>query len=133
MSYISEKVAYLDGLADGMKLADEGEGKLLRGIIGTLGAIAETLEEQDDSLTDLSDCIEDIYEELDEIDPVDDDDFDEDDFVETTCPKCGETVYFDEDMLDDEGSLICPNCGEPITLCVCEACDGCGDAHEDNE
>ena len=33
MSFISEKVAYLGGLADGLKLKDEGTDKVLRGII----------------------------------------------------------------------------------------------------
>ena len=60
MSYISEKVAYLDGLADGLKLKDEGTDKVLRGIIETLGAIAEALEEQDESIDDLSDCVDGI-------------------------------------------------------------------------
>ena len=46
MSYISEKVAYLDGLADGLQLKDEGTDKVLRGIIETLGAIAEALEDR---------------------------------------------------------------------------------------
>lgn len=29
MSYISEKVSYLDGLADGMNIAEEKNGKLI--------------------------------------------------------------------------------------------------------
>ena len=132
MSYISEKVSYLNGLADGMQLEDNSTGKLLRGVLDTLSAIAETLEEHDDSLTDLSDCVEDIYEELDELDPIDedDDDFDDDDFVEITCPNCGETVYFDIDMIDSEDGLICPNCNEPIEIdfeCHCDECEGCED------
>lgn len=118
MSYISEKVAYLDGLADGLKLKDEGTDKVLRGIIDTLGAIAEELEEQDESIDDLSDCIDGIYDELDDISGELDEDYDgewdEDDFIETVCPHCGETVYFDEDMIDSEDGLICPNCNEAI-------------------
>ena len=52
MSYISEKVAYLDGLADGLAIDDEKQGKLLRGIIDALGAIAEELEEQNEAYDD---------------------------------------------------------------------------------
>lgn len=118
MSFISEKVAYLDGLADGLQLKDEGTDKVLRGIIDTLGAIAEALEEQDESIDDLSDCIDGIYDELDDIESVIDEEFDgeldEDDFIEVNCPHCGETVYFDEDMIDSEDGLICPNCNEAI-------------------
>jgi hypothetical protein len=61
-----------------------------------LGAVAETLEEQDETIDDLSDCIDGIYDELDELDGG----FDEDDFIEVTCPHCGETVYFDEEMIE---------------------------------
>ena len=118
MSFISEKVAYLDGLADGLSLKDEGTDKVLRGIIETLGAIAVALEEQDESIDDLSDCVDGIYDELDDIESIIDDEFDgemdEDDFIEVICPHCGETVYFDEDMIDSEDGLICPNCNETI-------------------
>ncbi len=118
MSFISEKVAYLDGLADGLKLSEEGTDKVLRGIIDTLGAIAKALEEQDESIDDLSDCIDGIYDELDDIESVIDEEYDgeldEDDFIEVVCPHCGETVYFDEDMIDSDDGLICPNCNKVI-------------------
>ena len=39
MSYISEKVAYLDGLADGIGIEDDKQGKLLRGIIDEMETI----------------------------------------------------------------------------------------------
>ena len=133
MSYISEKVSYLDGLADGMNIAEDKNGKLLKGIIDALGAIAEELEEQSDMLDDLSDCVDDIYEELDDLEEDDDDeDFDDDDFVEVECPSCGETVYFDVDMVDSEEGLICPNCNAPIELDIPCGC-GCGCGCEDEE
>ena len=113
MGYISEKVAYLDGLADGLNIQEEKEGKLLRGIIDALGAIAEALEEQDEAMDD---CIDEIYDELDDCccDECMEDYDEEVDFLEVVCPACGETIYFDEDMLDAEDGLICPCCNEPI-------------------
>ena len=39
---------------------------------------------------------------------------DEDGFIEVVCPHCGETVYFDEEMIDSDDGLICPNCNETI-------------------
>ena len=138
MSYITEKVAYLDGLADGMEIEKDVNGKLLKGIIDALGAIAEELEEQSETIDDLSDCIDDMYDELDSLeedfDDDEDDEFDEDDFIEVDCPHCGETVYFDTDMLDSEDGLICPNCNEAIVLdipaCDC-GCDCCGEEKDD--
>jgi len=133
MSYISEKVAYLDGLADGLSLKDEGTDKVLRGVIDTLGAIAEALEEQDETLEDLSDCVDGIYDELDEIEDVFDEydcdgDEDMDDFIEVECPHCGETVYFDEEMIDSDGGLICPYCNEVIEFDI--PC--CGEEDEED-
>ncbi len=129
MSYISEKVAYLDGLADGMEIEKDPNGKLLKGIIDALGAIAEELEEQSETLDDLSDCIDEVYDEIDSIEEcLDDEDdlFDDDDFVELECPGCGETIYFDEDMLDGEGGMICPNCNESIELEISSCGCDCG-------
>ena len=119
MGYISEKVAYLDGLADGLNIQEEKEGKLLRGIIDVLGAIAEALEEQEEAMDDVNDCIDEIYDELDacccdDCEFCDEDCDEEVDFLEVVCPTCGETIYFDEDMLDAEDGLICPCCNEPI-------------------
>lgn len=126
MSYISEKIAYLDGLADGQEIGEEKYGKVIRGIIDALGAIAEELEEQNEAIDDLSDCIDEIYDELDDLEDVLDDEFDENDFVEIDCPECGETIYFDMDMLDSEDGLLCPNCNTKIELEISECDCGCG-------
>ncbi len=115
MSYISEKVAYLDGLAEGLSIDESKEGKLLRSIIDVLGSIAEQLEEQDEALDDLNDCVEDLYETMDGDNKEHDGDEDQE-FFEIVCPSCGETIYFDEDMLDSEDGLICPCCNEPIEI-----------------
>ena len=135
MSYISEKIAYLDGLADGQEIGEEKYGKVIRGIIDVLGAMAEELEEQNETIDDLSDCIDEIYDELDDLEDACDDAFDEDEFVEIDCPKCGETIYFDMDMLDSENGLLCPNCNTAIELeiseCGCGCC--CQDDDDDDE
>ncbi len=138
MSYISEKVSYLSGLADGLEIEKDPDGKLIKGIIDVLGAIAEELEEQSDTLDDLSDCLDEVYDEIDSIEEDlyedEDDEFDEDDFIEVVCPNCGETIYFDEDMLDSEDGLICPSCNETIELeiptCGCGCGCDCGDEKE---
>ena len=132
MSRISEKVAYLDGLMDGMELKDEKYAKLFNAIIDALDVIAEEISDHEDILQDHDDSIDEIFETLDEHDEIlfdddwdedeDDDDFDpddlEDDFYEVVCPNCGETIYFDEDMLDSPDGLICPNCNEPVELSI---------------
>ena len=86
--------------------------------VGGLEGLNPADKEQDESIDDLSDCIDGIYDELDDIETAIDDEFDgemdEDDFIEVVCPHCGETVYFDEDMIDSDDGLICPNCNETI-------------------
>ena len=128
MAYLAEQVAYLKGLAEGMKINEtKDEGKLLLKIIDVLEEMAVTVEEMDDEvienserLDDVEDCLDEICEDLydDEYDEFDDDDFDEEedlDFYEVECPSCNEKVYFDEDMISDE-VLVCPNCSEKIEI-----------------
>ena len=53
---ISEKVAYLKGLAEGLNLdTDSKEGKLIAAIIDVLDDMAEKFAEIDDELCDMED------------------------------------------------------------------------------
>ena len=118
MSRISEKVAYLDGLMEGLNIQEDKYAKIFTAIVDALDLIAEEISDHEDTLADLDDSVEEIFENLDEYD-----DFlygDEDDFFEIVCPNCGETIYFDQDMLDTPDGLICPNCNEPIELNIPE-------------
>lgn len=127
---ITEKVAYLKGLMEGMKIDTEtNEGKILSAMVDILEDIGLELEdlwnaqgELEDGLDVVSDDLEDIedivYDEDDEDESFDDeyyeDDAEEDeDCYATTCPTCEETIYFDESVLED-GEVICPNCGEKL-------------------
>ena len=46
------------------------------------------------------------------------------DFVELQCPECGETIYFDEDMLESGEELLCPNCNALLVPTLEEDDDG---------
>ena len=141
---ISEKVAYLKGLAEGLAIDTEKskEGKLISVIIGILeevGLSIEDLEENTAALgeeidaisDDLSDVEEIVYDEDEDEDDYDEDDYDEDDFFETECPNCGETLVIDESVLD-EGSVQCPSCKEKFAIDLSDDCDcgGCDDCEE---
>ncbi len=126
---ITEKVAYLKGLAEGMDLdTDKKVGKLLAAIIDTLEDIALELEDIKDEQAELADGLDAVSDDLEDVedlvfedwedDDEDDgyyyDDLDEDEeCYATTCPTCEETIYFDESVLED-GEVICPNCGEKL-------------------
>lgn len=125
---ITEKVAYLKGLAEGMDLdTDKKVGKLLAAIIDTLDDIALELEDIKDEQAELADGLDAVSDDLEDVEDVvfgededdEDDDYYYDDLDEdeecyaTTCPTCEETIYFDESVLE-EGEVICPNCGERL-------------------
>ena len=125
---ITEKVAYLKGLAEGMDLdTDKKVGKLLAAIIDTLDDIALELEDIKDEQTELADGLDAVSDDLEDVedllygdeDDEDDAEYELDDLSEdeecyaTTCPTCEETIYFDESVLED-GQVICPNCGEKL-------------------
>lgn len=144
---ISERIAYVKGLAEGMELDTESkEGKIISAIIDILGDISEEIdainEEQfniadqlDEVDEDLSTLEEIIYEEDDECDcdcDCCDEDCDcDDDIYEVTCPNCNDIIYLDAEMLEEEG-IACPNCGTDLEFefdCDCE-CD-CNGADEE--
>ena len=122
---ITEKVAYLKGLAEGMEL-DTGkkEGKLLSAIIDVLEDIALEIEDIEDEQAELADGLDAVSDDLEDVEDIvfgddEDDEYYEDDLDEdedcyaTTCPTCEETIYFDESILED-GEVVCPNCGEKL-------------------
>ncbi len=126
---VTEKVAYLKGLAEGMEIdATTKEGKLLNAIIDVLSDMALDLEDLADDVTEIAEHVDAIDEDLDELETdyyedYDDEDEDDDDgFYDITCPACGEEFAVDEETLL-EGSIGCPNCGENLEFDLDE-CDG---------
>ena len=103
---ISEKVAYLKGLAEGLALdTDSKEGKLIAAIIDVLDNMADEIADMQDEMVDLEDGLdavsddlseveESLYELDDEDDEDEDEDEDEEDCFMTTCPECEEAVSY---------------------------------------
>ena len=138
---ISEKVAYLKGLAEGLNLDTESkEGKLIAAIIDVLDDMAEKFAEIDDELCDVEDGLDAVSDDLSDVEETlyfaldDDEDEDEDDEEEecfmTNCPECEEEVYFDESVLED-GEVICPNCGAKLEFDLSDLVND--DENEDEE
>ena len=139
---ITEKVAYLKGLMEGMELdTEKKEGKLLAAIIDVLDDIALEIEDLKDYADELGEGLDAVSDDLEDVEDVlfeedDEDEYDEEDFDEldededcyaTTCPTCEEEIFFDESILKD-GEVICPNCGEKLEFDLDsieeEECDG---------
>lgn len=121
MMTISEKVAYLKGLMEGMKLDEsKDEVKLTQKIIEVLEDMALTVSDLEDSVDIIGEQVDAVDEDLDALegyvydDECDDDCCcDDDDVYEVKCPKCGNMIYVDGDILD-EGEIDCPSCGEKL-------------------
>ncbi|HOB81526.1 MAG TPA: AraC family transcriptional regulator [Peptococcaceae bacterium] len=122
MSDLKEKVAYLQGLADGLELdEDSKEAKLCNSIIEVLAEMASSIEDLESYVEALDEDLglveDDLYGE------EGDEDYDEADYargncqgkyIEVACPKCHEIVNLDSCMLEDDNvtEITCPNCDE---------------------
>ena len=68
---ITEKVAYLKGLAEGMELdTEKKEGKLLSAIIDVLEDIALELEDIHDETSELADGLDAVSDDLEDVEDV---------------------------------------------------------------
>ncbi len=121
MDYLFERVAYLRGLCEGIGLSEETkEGKVLLEIVDILGEFADSIVELSDKQDELEEYTEAVDEALFDLeDDFYEDEEDEIDFVELSCPSCGEEIEIDEDLLyDEESDIICPVCDEVIISAV---------------
>ncbi|OJU11420.1 MAG: hypothetical protein BGN88_14040 [Clostridiales bacterium 43-6] len=131
---VLEKVSYLKGLAEGLGFDESSkQDKLLKAIIEVLDDIAMTVTDLEDDVVELSDQLDAVDEDLagveEEIYGYEDDAEDED-FYEVVCPSCGEQVYLDSEMLEEE-SIDCPACGTELEFDFSCDCDECNE--EDNQ
>ena len=136
---LTEKAAYLKGLANGLNLDEtKPETKIINALIDLIDDIALTVADLDDELavvTEQVDLIDEDLESLEEDFYEDDDEDDEDELIKITCPNCGDDIYIDDAILED-GMLQCPNCNETLEFdiecdCDCDDCDCCGGEDEE--
>ena len=132
MSKMGEKVAYLKGLAEGMRLsAENDQSKLMLAVIDALETFAKESEATAAQLTELQEYVEEIDSDVSDLEEVlfseddededeyDDDDEDDDDedgegLIEYECPHCGTVIFFDEEAFDMEQEHLCPNCHRKV-------------------
>jgi len=118
---ISERVAYIKGLADGMKIdQNTNEGKIAFALLDLLKDVAREIEIIENELDEMEETVSTIEENLYDLEDevygeidLDDYDDDDDDLYEITCRNCDNTLSVDMSMLEG-GKVTCPNCGEVI-------------------
>ena len=138
---VTEKVAYLKGLAEGLALDEsKPEAKLIKAMIDVLDDIALSVSDLEDGLVLISeqlDAVDEdlaelegfVYEDLDDCCCDDCCDDEDEEYYDVECPSCGEVICVDGDILE-EGSINCPNCNELLEFeidCDCDDCEGCDD------
>ena len=126
---LTERAAYLRGLADGRKLGEDPteEGKVLLAVLDVLGDIAANVEANNESISALADELDeldDVVSGMEEVllgeDAFEDDadeEADDEEIVEyeLECPECGKPVVLDEETIED-GEVVCPHCQQKLTI-----------------
>lgn len=134
---VTEKVAYLKGLAEGLALDEnKPETKIINAMMDVLDELALTVSDLEDGMDliseqldavdeDLDELESFVYEELDDCDCGCDDCYDdEEEYYDVECPSCGEVICVDREILE-EGSITCPSCNELLEFDIDCDCDDC--------
>ncbi len=127
---ITEKVAYLKGLMDGLEIdKSTKEGKILAAMADVLEDIALTVADNCDQIDAIDEDLENLEEFVYEGEFFDDeddddfcdgicegcdgcDDFDYDDYeYEIECSNCHEVIFIDESAFEEGKTFECPSCG----------------------
>lgn len=116
MSYVAERVAYLKGLAEGLKIQqDKDENQLLLKVIEVLEDVADSidiLEEEQDTMSEVLNEVAEFVLGDGPMGHAHPHPSDDEDVVEYNCPHCGVTVFFDKDAFADiSDDIQCPECG----------------------
>ena len=130
---LTEKVAYLKGLLDGMNLdANDNQVKLIKAIVEVLDEMALSVCDLEDEVTEVEQAIDVLDEDLLTLEDMilgelDGHDHDHGHY-EVECPICGEVFYIDE-IAALRGETTCPECDAEIEIEIDE--DGEEDEDED--
>ncbi|MCQ2479113.1 MAG: hypothetical protein MJ120_00630 [Clostridia bacterium] len=144
MMTVTEKAAYLKGLAEGLNLDEsKPETKLIKAMLDVIDEMALSIADLEDDVDMIVDQLDAVDEDLSEVEDFvfGEDDLEDEysscegcpgcgegDYFEVECPACGEVICLDESMLDEE-SIECPACGETLEFDF----DVDEDAEEDDE
>ncbi len=139
MSSLTDRTAYLRGLAEGMNLAkDKNENKLMLEMLSVMDEMAQKLSEMENDLSELDEYVESIDGDLSDMEEVlfgdeDDEYYDEDDEEDMEfddneelsfdCPHCGNPMKLKAADIDFDQSPVCPKCNKPFFPDVIEGED----------
>ena len=140
MSRLSDKISYLQGLAEGLKLNKEDDtNRLLLSMLDTIRELGDAYEALAESHGELSSYVDSIDEDLSDLEDIvyddeennegdEDEEDDEDDEDEEgpsgaafgssqilyECPHCHTTIEIDPDSPDFDEKALCPACHKEL-------------------
>ena len=141
MSSLTDRTAYLRGLAEGMNLdKDKSENKLMLEMLSVMDEMAQKMSELDADIGELDEYVESIDSDLSDMEEVlfgDEDDYEIDDDEDELdvyeleeeeelafdCPHCGTPVRLKAEDIDFDESPICSKCNKPFFPDVIEGED----------
>lgn len=134
MANITDRAAYLRGLAEGMKLdREDNQQRLLLEMLDLMDEMAHQLADANAELAELQEYVEDIDTDLTDMEEVlfgdddcdcdcedcmddydMDDDDDDDQELSFDCPNCGKTVLLRASDIESEEDVVCKHCNTPF-------------------
>jgi hypothetical protein len=136
MNDIRTKVAYLQGLAEGLDLdATTAEGRVITSMLDVVGELAEQVSDIAGAQDELAEYVEDIDYDLGTL---------EESVLGDEDDEGEELIFVPEDTVHDEENgvqiLSCPQCGETLAASageieegIDEHCPACGCSFFDDE
>jgi len=123
MDKLEQKIAYIEGLAEGMDLFQDKEGRFYQELINIISDLNSTLQSVGVRLTELEEYVEAIDEDLNDLewDYFEDDDqpFDEDiDYYDMEDDDLLDEEDLYEELVADDGvyHVICPACNDTVIV-----------------
>lgn len=146
MDKLDQRISYIEGLADGMDLFQDKEGRFYQELIHIISDLNHSIQNIGDRLTELEEYVEavdedlndlewDYYEgdeqfdgDIDSYEMEDDDLLDEEDLYDELvaddeiyhliCPACHETVVVGHDVFASNKveQIVCPYCHEVLII-----------------
>ena len=122
MSDLTDRAAYLRGLAEGMNLdKDKSENRLMLEMLSVMEEMAQKLSEMDADISELDEYVESIDADLNDMeeaffsdddlyDEEEDSAFDEKEELSFDCPHCGNPMRLKASDIDFDQSPVCPKC-----------------------
>lgn len=140
MGNLTDRTAYLRGLAEGMGLEkDRNENKLMLEMLSVMDEMAQKIGDLDADIGEMEEYVDGIDSDLSDLEEVlfgeeddDDDDgdgeengdYDDEEELAFDCPHCGKSVMIKAADIDFDESPVCESCGEPFFTDAPEEEDG---------